>query len=134
MLNQTEEALLNVPNGAAAAYGTVIRTTETPRDIEYRVFEKVTSALDQAQGTEVHFTKRIQAVHDNRVLWQTLACDLADDNNAFPAELRARLVSLAIWVTRDSARAMDDDAVLRAMIDVNRSIMQGLRPAVRGAA
>jgi len=134
MLNATEEALLAAPHGAAAAYGTVIRTTETPRDIEFRVFEKVTSALDLALVTDTHFTQRIQAVHDNRALWQTLACDLADDNNAFPADLRARLLSLAIWVTRESSRALDDEASLRAMIDVNRSIMQGLRPAVRDAA
>jgi flagellar protein FlaF len=134
MLDTTEAALLAIPNGAAAAYGSVIRTTENPRDIEYRVFEKVTSALELALVPGAHFTQRIQAVHDNRALWQALACDLADDNNAFPQDLRARLVSLAIWVTRESSLVNDDDAPLRAMIDVNRCIMQGLRPVARDAA
>lgn len=127
MQTMTQEHSLSIPNGAASAYGTVIRNTENPRDIELRVFEKVTAALEAAGAPDAHFSRRIQAAHDNRTLWQTLACDLASDDNALPDDLRARLLSLAIWVTGEADRVMHHGASMQDMIDINHSIMQGLR-------
>ena len=46
-------------------------------------------------------------------------------------DLRARLISLAIWVTGESDRAMSG-ASLQPMIDINHMIMRGLRPASGG--
>lgn len=125
---------LAAAGGAASAYGAVIRHTEDPRDIEYRVFEQITSALEAAALVEAHFTARIQAVHRNRELWQTLASDLADAQNALPDETRAGLLSLAIWVTRETDRVMHHGASLDDLIDINRSIMQGLRPGPQESA
>jgi flagellar protein FlaF len=124
-------APLAASNGAVSAYGSVIRHTEDPRDIEFRVFEQITSALEAAAPAEAHFTARIQAVHRNRELWQTLAGDLADAENALPDETRAGLLSLAIWVTRETDRVMHHGAPLDDLIEINRSIMQGLRPGPR---
>ena len=131
MQTATTEPRLAPANGAASAYGTVIRNTETPRDIEYRVFEKVTSALELAETAPHAFAQRIQAAHDNRTLWQALASDLTSDENVLPAELRARLISLAIWVTGETDKAVHHGASLRNLIDINHTIMVGLRP--RGA-
>jgi flagellar protein FlaF len=119
---------LALPNGVASAYGTIIRRTEDPRDIEYRVFEQVTAALQAASAADAPFTARISAVHRNRELWQTLACDLAGDDNLLPEQLRAKLISLAIWVTRETEQVMHHGAPLDDLIEINRSIMQGLRP------
>ena len=132
MQTATQEPRLAPAHGAASAYGTVIRNTETPRDIEYRVFEKVTSALEQAEMAPHAFAQRIQAAHDNRALWQALASDLTSDDNVLPADLRARLISLAIWVTGETDKAVHHGASLRNLIDINHTIMVGLRP--RGAA
>jgi flagellar protein FlaF len=134
MQNLTDDQPIFRPNGAASAYGAVIRTTESGRDIEYRVFERVTAALQSAQCPEAHFTQKIKAAHDNRQLWQTLACDLADKDNALPPDLRARLIGLSIWVTRETDRALRSDGSLQDLIDINRTIMPGLQPAIRGAA
>ncbi len=133
MQNTMTELSFALSNGAANAYGAIIRQTESARDIEYRVFERVTAALEAALPAETHFTRRIVAVHDNRALWQTLACDLADDDNGLPPELRANLIGLAIWVTRESDRVIIQSASLRDLIDINHTIMQGLRPASRDA-
>ena len=116
---------------AGAAYKAIIRRTESPRDIEYRVFAQVTAALQEATAPDTHFTVRIQAAHRNRELWQTLACDLVDDDNALPDDLRAKLISLAIWVTGETSRVMQGGASLQALIDVNSSIMQGLQGAAK---
>ncbi|MBV9829011.1 MAG: flagellar biosynthesis regulator FlaF [Alphaproteobacteria bacterium] len=119
------------PNGAASAYGTIIRTTESPREIECRVFEQVTAALEAACDPEVHFAQKIKAMHDNRLLWQTLAADLADDGNELPGNVRAHLISLAIWVGRETDRVQSSDASPRGLVDINHIIMQGLRPGRR---
>jgi len=118
---------LTLSNGVAGAYGAVIRQTESPRDIEFRVFELATTALSAADRPDVPVGERTTALHRNRELWQTLAVDLADANNALPDHLRADLLSLAIWVTRETSGAMRGGS-LDSLIAVNRRIMQGLRP------
>jgi len=123
-----DDCLVTRPDGASSAYGTVIRRTESSREIEYRVFEQVTTALQEAATPEAHFADRIVAVHHNRELWQTLAFDLASPDNALPAALRAQMISLAIWVTRETDRVTRLGAPLESLITVNRSVMQGLRP------
>ena len=131
MLDMQFQPPLLRPTGAATAYGNIIRETENSREIEYRVFERVTAALDAACEPAVHFAQKIKAAHDNRLLWQTLAADLADDANGLPATLRAHLIGLAIWVGREADRVPTSGAALRNMADINRTIMQGLRPSGR---
>jgi flagellar protein FlaF len=122
------------PNGAARAYGAVIRRTESPRAIEHRLFALITAELQAAAAPDAHFTARITAAHRNRELWQTLALDLAEPGNALPDDLRARLISLAIWVGRETQLVIRHGATMQNLIDVNRSIMQGLRPVGQGDA
>jgi len=131
MLDMQFQPQLVRPTNAAAAYGNIIRETESSRDIEYRVFERVTAALEAADEPAAHFTQKIKAAHDNRLLWQTLAADLADDGNALPATLRAHLIGLAIWVGREAERVPGSAAALRNMATINHTIMQGLRPSGR---
>jgi flagellar protein FlaF len=127
MQQSAPEPFVGLPNPAAAAYKAIIRQTESPRDIEHRVFAQVTAALQEASVPGAHFTARIRATHRNRELWQTLACDLADEGNALPAELRAQLLGLAIWVTRETTRVQCDQSSLQDLIDVNISVMEGLQ-------
>lgn len=129
-----DDVPLAMPGGPRQAYSKIIRRTESPRDIEYRVFAFVTAGLQDAASPDTLFSTRLKAVHDNRELWQTLACDLADDGNMLPTDLKAKLISLAIWVTRETSRVTTEGTSLEALINVNKSIMQGLRPAVGEAA
>jgi flagellar protein FlaF len=133
MQNSTSEPVLARPHGASTAYGAIIRHTESAREIEYRVFEQVTSALEATLAPDTHFTQKIRATHDNRALWQILASDLAGDDNGLPDALRANLIGLAIWVTRETDRVITRGASPRDLIDINYKIMQGLRPAAREA-
>src|ERR1700722_2595599 len=84
------------PAGAGSIYGKIIRDTERPRDIELRIFEQITTALEAADQPGTHFTVRIAAMHRNRELWQTLTSDLLDEENKLPKSLRASLISLGI--------------------------------------
>ena len=134
MQHSSADTFLAPLNPAGAAYKAIIRRTDSPRDIEHRVFAQITAELQEAAAPDTHFTKRIKAAHRNRELWQTLACDLVDDDNALPDELRAKLISLAIWVTGETTRVVRDGAPLQALIDINSSIMQGLQGATKKVA
>ncbi len=122
------------PAGANSIYGKIIRDTEDPRHIELRVFEQVTSALEEAERPGAHFTSRIAAMHRNRELWTTLTCALADEDNALPKTLRARLISLALWVISETQRLTRGAGPLADLIEVNRSIIRGLATASEGAS
>lgn len=128
MLTADTDLAIATPRNAASAYGLVMRTTESARNIEYQVFAQATAAMQEADLPDAHFTSRIAATHRNRELWDTLACLLACEENALPETLRAKLISLALWVTRETRRVLRENLPLTDLIEVNRTIMQGLCP------
>ena len=116
------------PSGALATYGAVIRSTENPRTIEYRVLARMTSMLERAAAPSAGPAAMPTAIHENRMVWTAFATDLADDSNAWDMALRARLISLARWVFAESDRVLREKKGPQALIDVNRAVMTGLQP------
>jgi flagellar protein FlaF len=56
------------------------------------------------------------------------------DSNRLPAALRAQLLSLAEFVRRHSMQVLGGRGSVAALIDINTSIMRGLRGDVEEAA
>jgi flagellar protein FlaF len=106
------------------SYQKVQAGTEDPRKTEYRLFALVTKALMDAEKSD--HTSLVKAIHWNRRLWLTLQSDCAGEGNRLPDPTRAGIISLAIWVDKHSRKVLKGEAQLRALIDVNRSIMEGL--------
>lgn len=107
-----------------AAYTVAQAATETPRQIEYRLFAKVTKALiDAEQGSR---SDLVRALTWNRRLWLTLQADCARDENRLPETIRAGIISLALWVERHTRMVLKGDGRTEPLIAVNRSIMEGL--------
>ncbi len=100
--------------------------TENPRATEYRLFALITKALVDLGGSAQRDSKFHSVVDWNRRLWLTLQTDLASDGNRLPDELRAKLISIAIWVDKHSSMVIRGQASLKPLIEVNRSIMDGL--------
>jgi flagellar protein FlaF len=121
-----------------ARYRRIQETIESPREMEQRCFSIVTGKLIDAK--EQGGPPLIEACYLNQRLWSTLAADLALPSNGLPDELKARLISLSIWVNRYTPRVMAGDATPDALISVNRNIIEGLgtkpaaQPAAAGAA
>lgn len=111
------------------AYQNTQRITEDPRTAEYRLFGQVTGALIDAKKNGTKGGPLAEAVDWNRRLWGTLAADCMDDRNRLPKEVRAQIVSLSMWVTRYSKDVMRTGASMDPLIEVNRTIMQGLQGA-----
>ena len=100
--------------------------TEGPRQTEYRLFALVTRSLMDVEHKESSDKEFYGAVDWNRRLWSTLQFDLAAEDNQLPDDLKAKLLSLAIWVDKHSSLAMKGKAKLAPLISVNRSRMEGL--------
>jgi flagellar protein FlaF len=115
------------------AYRQAAERAEQPRDSEYRLFGEVTRALmEAAERPADDFKGRIKALDWNRRLWMTLAADCARPDNALSSELRAQIISLSMWVGRQSSAVMRNEEGFDPLIEVNRIMMQGL--AIRAAA
>ena len=116
------------------AYQQAAERAEQPRDSEYRLFGEVTRALMEASEADpLDFSKRMEALDWNRRLWSALAMDCAQDRNGLPAPLRASILSLNLWVGRHSSAVMRQTESFQPLIDVNRLIMQGLKPVPEAA-
>jgi flagellar protein FlaF len=113
------------------SYNRVQQRTSDPRSVEYQLLAQVTVALTDVQDKQANDAPTKARLYDailwNRQVWDAFMVDLADERNALPKELRARLISIALWVSRETGAIMDGQGDLGALIGVNRNIMQGLR-------
>ena len=80
------------------AYQKAQVAAENPRAIEYRLFGQITGALMDAKSAGAKGMPLIDVIDRNRRLWSMLAGDCMSDGNQLPKELRAQIVSLAIWL------------------------------------
>ena len=110
------------------AYQQTQKKFANPRDTEYRLFAQITSALINSKSLPRTDQRLISAVTRNRELWSTLAVDCADESNQLTRELRAQIVSLSLWVSRYTSTVMRENAEIEPLIDINRTIMEGLAP------
>jgi len=110
------------------AYQTARERAESPRETEYRLFGEVTRSLMAAADAGVEdMQTRMSALDWNRRLWTTLAGDCSRTDNALPIGVRAQIISLSLWVNRHTSAVMRQEETFQPLIDVNRSIMEGLR-------
>jgi flagellar protein FlaF len=109
------------------AYKTAATRSESPREMEYRLFGQVTRALMHAATVDPSdIATRIDALDWNRRLWGTLASDCADGANAMDMKMRANIMSLSLFVNSHSSAVMRGDEDFEPLIDINRMMMQGL--------
>ena len=54
------------------------------------------------------------------------ASDCAAPENQLPITLRGQIISLAMWVARYSSEVLREGADVEPLIDINRTMMEGL--------
>jgi len=108
------------------AYQRAATQADTPRQLEYRAFGQVTAALVRAHADKPEAAVLAEVLAANRRLWSVLSADCALPGNQLPMALRGQIISLAIWVARYSRDVLRAGAEIEPLIDVNRSIMEGL--------
>jgi flagellar biosynthesis activator protein FlaF len=108
------------------AYQRAATQAESPRDLEYRAFGHVTAGLVRVKEDKPPITAIAEALDANRRLWNLLSADCAVPENSLPLALRGQIISLAMWVARYSGEVLRDGADIEPLIDINRTMMEGL--------
>jgi flagellar protein FlaF len=108
------------------AYQRAATQAEQPRGLEYRAFGQVTAGLVRVKEDKPPLPVVLEAIDANRRLWNLLSADCATPQNQLPIELRAQIISLALWVARYSVEVLREGAEVEPLIDINRVMMEGL--------
>jgi flagellar protein FlaF len=108
------------------AYQRAATQADSPRELEYRAFGQVTAGLVRVKEDAAPISQIAEALDANRRLWSVLSADCSVPENQLPLTLRGQIISLALWVARYSSQVLRDGADIEPLIDVNRTMMEGL--------
>ena len=108
------------------AYQRAATQADQPRDLEYRAFGQVTAGLVRVKAEKPPLPVLLEVIDANRRLWNVLSADCAAPENQLPITLRGQIISLAMWVARYSGEVLRDGADVEPLIDINRTMMEGL--------
>ena len=111
------------------AYNDVIEDShQTLRAREQAAMDRVIGMLRAAQEKGPQSRELIDALFYLRRLWMIFIDDLNDPNNELPAQLRAGIVSIGVWMMKEIDRVrggLTND--LTPMIEINELIRNGLK-------
>ena len=116
------------------AYQAALARAETPRSAELRLLGEITGEMMEAETQGLKGAMLMQSLHRNRQLWSVFSTDCATTGNGLPPSLRAQIISLARGVDRFTSAVIAGREKIRELIELNRTIMDGLRSAERVAA
>jgi flagellar protein FlaF len=108
------------------AYQRAATQADSPRELEYKAFGQVTAGLVRVKEEKPAPAAVAEALDANRRLWNLLSADCSVPENQLPLELRGQIISLALWVARYSGEVLRDGADVEPLIDINRTMMEGL--------
>jgi flagellar protein FlaF len=115
------------------AYDKNIKTTESPHETDAAVLEHAAQVLiaaqtlmasDELENDEDFF----MALNYNQRIWTVLQAFAAEEN-LIPDQIKANLISLSIFVDKQTYKAMsnNDPTKLDVLININRQIAAGFR-------
>jgi len=108
------------------AYQKAQQSSETPSQVEYRLFVQVTNAMLAAKEKGLRDVSLVSVLDWNRRMWSTLSSDCGTEGNALPDNLRAGIISLSIFVSKHSSAVVRGEESIDDLININRTIMEGL--------
>jgi flagellar protein FlaF len=114
---------VNAIEQARQAYGPRQHHIRTPRAIEVQAIQDITARL---RRPDQDFPSLVNAVQDNRRLWNILAMDVASANNSLPQGLRAQIFYLAEFTNQHSSKILKREADTSALVEINLAVLRGL--------
>lgn len=127
--------MLSSATAARSGYANAGAPTRSARDTEYALFAQVTSRMKAVDEKDKRaFVQLADAVRENQRLWGLLADDLSLETNGLPAELRAKLISLSVFIFQHSMVVLRGESSIGVLIDINTAVMRGLRGETEAAA
>jgi flagellar protein FlaF len=98
------------------------------REQERTALERSIALLQEAEQKGAESREAVDAIFFVRKLWGIFIEDLAKPENGLPPKLRADLVSVGLWVMRETEEIRQGRSMnFKGLIDVSRIISEGLR-------
>lgn len=116
------------------AYQAARSRAETPRATELRLMREITAEMLTAHEAGLKGALLMPSLYRNREMWTTFVTDCGTRGNNLPIELRAKIISLGLWVDRFTSDVVAGRESIQELIEVNRSVMEGLGAHERSSA
>ena len=120
------------------AYKKALHKTASGRDIEYRLLAQVTASLIEAKDADgdmrtnpLKMRTIAVALNWNNEVWAAFMDDCRSSENQLPEKLKGGILSLGIWVKKETRLAMSGETTLDMLIAINRDIMKGLNASLQ---
>jgi flagellar biosynthesis activator protein FlaF len=85
------------------SYAEVLEDEQTEaRRVEYQALDKVIGLLRQAAAAPNPSRIGVDALHYTWELWSAFVGDLSSDENALPPAVRSNLISVGIWILKET--------------------------------
>ena len=112
-----------------AAYQQQQKQNLSPREVEAMAFTKAALMLEDAKQYADNIREYSKALRFNRLLWTINQADLTDPENQLPPEIKANVMSLSIFVDKQTTKALRTSTPtdLDVLININRNLAAGLR-------
>ena len=110
------------------AYAQTQKSALPPREVEAMAFTKAALMLDEAKGQTEDYDAYAAALKFNHLLWTIIQADIVDTANTLPPQLKANILSLSIFVDKQTVKALADTNGdhLDSLIDINKNLAEGL--------
>lgn len=101
---------------------------DNKREMDAAAFSQAAYVLDQAKQNMSDEDACEKALKYNQMLWSIIQADVAGDNNELPDELKANLVSLSIFVDKQTSKGLTNptEELFDSLININLNISEGL--------
>lgn len=112
-----------------SAYSDAQKSSMSPREIEAMALTKAAFLLEEAKKDVDNYQAFSQALRFNHLLWTIIQTDITDKANNLPPELKANIMSLSIFVDKQTAKALAEGVggLLDVLVNINRNLAEGLR-------
>jgi flagellar protein FlaF len=119
-----------------AAYQQQQKRNLSPREVEAMAFTKAALMLEDAKKFVGNIAEYSKALRFNHLLWTIIQADLTDPENQLPPEIKANVMSLSIFVDKQTTKALRSTTPtdLDVLININRNLAAGLRTNPETAA
>lgn len=110
------------------AYAQTQKSSMTPREVEAMAFTKAALMLEEAKTKLDDYDSYASALKFNQLLWTIIQADIVDKENTLPPQIKANILSLSIFVDRQTIKALADtkEQHLDVLININKNLAEGL--------
>ena len=101
---------------------------DNKREMDAAAFSQAAYVLDQARQSPDDSESAARALKYTQLLWSIIQADVSEKDNALPDELKANLMSLSIFVDKQTSKGLTEptEELFDSLISINLNISEGL--------